>query len=146
MKVSASTKKEKAALLEGKEKNAALAKAAALNHQSNGGGKNSPAADIGESMLEFRRIFTNYKPSVLKVGAQKLIAELKERLDENSAMFASELSPGSAMNTKFILEELMQPLLEKVERTKLFNGANERPKGRRELLEALDAFIASYYS
>ena len=146
MKVSASTKKEKAALLEGKEKNAALAKAAALNHQSNGGGKNSPAADIGESMLEFRRIFTNCKPSVLKVGAQKLIAELKERLDENSAMFASELSPGSAMNTKFILEELMQPLLEKVETTKLFNGANERPKGRRELLEALDAFIASYYS
>ncbi|CAL6318740.1 unnamed protein product [Bathycoccus prasinos] len=146
MKVSASTKKEKAALLEGKEKNAALAKAAALNLQSNGGGKNSPAADIGESMLEFRRIFTNCKPSVLKVGAQKLIAELKERLDENSAMFASELSPGSAMNTKFILEELMQPLLEKVETTKLFNGANERPKGRRELLEALDAFIASYYS
>jgi hypothetical protein len=146
MKVSASTKKEKAALLEGKEKNAALAKAAALNHQSNGGGKNSPAADIGESMLEFRRIFTNCKPSVLKVGAQRLIAELKERLDENSAMFASELSPGSAMNTKYILEELMQPLLEKVETTKLFNGANERPKGRRELLEALDAFIASYYS
>ena len=61
-------------------------------------------------------------------------------------MFASELSPGSAMNTKFILEELMQPLLEKVETTKLFNGANERLKGRRELLEALDAFIASYYS
>ncbi|CAL6308833.1 unnamed protein product [Bathycoccus prasinos] len=146
MKVSASTKKKKAALLEGKEKNAALAKAAALNHQSNGGGKNSPAADVGESMLEFRRIFTNCKPSVLKVGAQKLIAELKERLDENSAMFASELSPGSAMNTKFILEELMQPLLEKVETTKLFNGANERLKGRRELLEALDAFIASYYS
>ncbi|CAL6317997.1 unnamed protein product [Bathycoccus prasinos] len=146
MKVSASTKKTKAALLEGKEKNAALAKAAALNHQSNGGGKNSPAADVGESMLEFRRIFTNCKPSVLKVGAQKLIAELKERLDENSAMFASELSPGSAMNTKFILEELMQPLLEKVETTKLFNGANERLKGRRELLEALDAFIASYYS
>lgn len=146
MKISASTKKEKAALLEGKEKNAALAKAAALNHQSNGGGKNSPAADVGESMLEFRRIFTNCKPSVLKVGAQKLIAELKERLNENSAMFASELSPGSAMNTKFILEELMQPLLEKVETTKLFNGANERPKGRREVLEALDAFIASYYS
>jgi len=146
MKISASTKKEKAALLEGKEKNAALAKAAALNHKSNGGGKNSPAADVGESMLEFRRIFTNCKPSVLKVGAQKLIAELKERLNENSAMFASELSPGSAMNTKFILEELMQPLLEKVETTKLFNGANERPKGRREVLEALDAFIASYYS
>ena len=146
MKIPASTKKEKAALLEGKEKNAALAKAAALNHQNNGGGKNSGTADVGESMLEFRRIFTNCKPSVLKVGAQRLIAELKERLDENSTTFASELSPGSAMNRKFILEELMQPLLEKVETTKLFNGANERPKGRRELLEALDAFIASYYS
>jgi len=146
MKTPASTKKEKAALLEGKEKNAALAKAAALNHQNNGGGKNSATADVGESMLEFRRIFTNCKPSVLKVGAQRLIAELKERLDENSTTFASELSPGSAMSRKFILEELMQPLLEKVETTKLFNGANERPKGRRELLEALDAFIASYYS
>jgi hypothetical protein len=50
------------------------------------------------------------------------------------------------MNTKFILGELIQPLLEKVETTKLFNGANERPKGRRAILEALDAFIASYYS
>ena len=83
---------------------------------------------------------------MLKVGAERLIAELKERLDENSTMFASELSPGSATNTKFILGELIQPLLEKVETTKLFNGANERPKGRRAILEALDAFIASYYS
>ncbi len=50
------------------------------------------------------------------------------------------------MNTKFILGELIQPLLEKVETTKLFNGANERPKGKRAILKALDAFIASYYS
>ena len=144
MKLPALTKKKKASALESKEKNATLAKAAALNHQNRG--RKNAAVDVGESMLEFRRIFTNCKSSVLKVGAERLIAELKERLDENSTMFASELSPGSATNTKFILGELIQPLLEKVETTKLFNGANERPKWRKAILEALDAFIASYYS
>ena len=108
--------------------------------------------DVGEAILDFRRIFTNCKPSILKTGVAKLIEELKERLDDNMKSGGveggdfSSVSPGSALNKKFILEELMTPLLQKIEITKLFNGANERPKGRREVLEALDGFIASYYS